>query len=233
MKKLTRLESKLIAKYGLPGNAKDINPDDCSCGKKSCSKHDSWGTWLVNQIFEDSDFPLLLTSLDNLYPEPKYDEHLLDALATSKDYDKWTREEKTKIAKIEDVERRNAAYYNAWMMGRRGNEYDEFAYLQKYEIHRIAHVSNDRLVCSCSLISTLPEKYDGDEEALWAHPGHISMTSKAQVNLFVVEIPIKRNRSEYHHWCRNCRDLGKAKLTASSNVSLAELRKLRASHTCT
>ena len=53
----------------LPPNADQIHPDDCTCGVAGCTEHQSWGDWLLDQIFgpvaESPALDTLLNSLSN------------------------------------------------------------------------------------------------------------------------------------------------------------------------
>ena len=40
-----------MGEINLPPNADQIHPNDCTCGVVGCHEHQTWGDWLLDQIF--------------------------------------------------------------------------------------------------------------------------------------------------------------------------------------
>jgi hypothetical protein len=65
MRKLSKTEIVIIERLGLPENAAEIAPEDCTCGQAGCNLHQTWGARVTDLIFEDLHFkPELLKSIE-------------------------------------------------------------------------------------------------------------------------------------------------------------------------
>lgn len=161
----------------------------------------------------------------------KYDESLLFLCDEPPVAEETMAQRRARISKIKGKEAQGMAWYDAWMRSRSAGKDAHHLDLQKQEIHEIAFISNDRVVCTCSLITGLRETCD--DEDLWNYPGHINTITREPVEFFVVNFYLGRSdKTQERYWCQSCGDCGPAKLTESSRVSLVTLRKNRQSHKC-
>ena len=65
MRELTAIEAAIIKRLGLPANAIEIAPEDCTCGLAGCTEHQSWGDRVSDLVFADSNWsPELAQALD-------------------------------------------------------------------------------------------------------------------------------------------------------------------------
>jgi hypothetical protein len=163
-----------------------------------------------------------------------YDESILDAAETAKDYQKSYREVAAEIAAETDPAKRNALAYGNWMRSRRTGSYNHYELAQEQERHEVAHIANDRLVCTCGLVTdVLYAPAANTDVAFWNAPGHIHTPTRTVVTVFVVKVFItKRLGNQDHYWCQTCGDIGNTIPTKAGKISLVDLRAIRNSHKC-
>jgi hypothetical protein len=164
-----------------------------------------------------------------------YAEDVLDASTTAKEYRKSHREVAAQIAAETDPERRNALAYGNWMRTRRSGSFEHYETVQKEELHEVAYILNERLVCTCGLITDVGAATDNREEIdFWNAPGHLHTGSRTLVSIFVVKVYVsKRIGLQSHYWCQKCGDIGNTIPTKAGRVSRMGLNAIRASHKCT
>jgi hypothetical protein len=164
----------------------------------------------------------------------EYDENILDAADTAQSYDKSYKEVQAEIKAEKDPRRRNALAYGNWMRSRQSGSYNHYEVQQQREIHDVAHISNDLVVCTCGLITEVVYNWENsDDEAFRNAPGHINSSTRALVNLFIVKVHISKSAgSENHYWCQTCGDIGNTIPTRAGNISLVGLKVIRNSHKC-
>ena len=163
--------------------------------------------------------------------EYEYEADLLEAAATAREYQEARKEVEREIANTTDEKQRHALAYGNWMRSRRSGDFEYFAFSQKQEIHEVAQIVNDRIVCTCGLKTTITDQ--DDEVGFWNEPGHIYTPTQKPVTLFVIGLYVSKaiGRQE-HYWCQNCGDVGATIPTRAGNVSAVGLRAIRSSHRC-
>jgi hypothetical protein len=163
-----------------------------------------------------------------------YDEQILAAAETSQSYEKTYKQVQAEIAAEKDPKRRNALAYDNWMRSRRSGSYSHYEVQQQRELHDVAHIANDLVVCTCGLITDVVYNWENsDDEAFRNAPGHINTLTREPVTLFIVKVHISKELgSENHYWCQNCGDIGNTIPTKAGNISLVGLRAIRSSHKC-
>ena len=164
----------------------------------------------------------------------KYDESILAAAETAKSYEKTIKEIQAEIKVEKNPERRNALSYGNWMRSRRSGSYSHYEVQQQRELHEVAHIANDVIVCTCGLVTDVIYDWEkSDDEAFRNAPGHINVATRELVTIFVIREHISRDVDpENHYWCQTCGDIGNTIPTKAGNISLVGLRAVRASHKC-
>jgi hypothetical protein len=164
----------------------------------------------------------------------EYDESVLDAAETAMEYRKSHKEVAAEIAAETDQTKRNALAYGNWMRSRRAGSFSHYEFAQSQERHEVAHIANDRIVCTCGLITDLLYAPGTDQDVeFWDAPGHIHTPTRELVNLFVVKVFVsKRLGNQDHYWCQNCGDVGNTIPTKAGNISRVGLNAIRKSHEC-
>ena len=164
----------------------------------------------------------------------KYDENILEAAETAKSYEKTIKEVQAEIKAEKNPERRNALAYGNWMRSRRSGSYSHYEVQQQRELHEVAHIANDVIVCTCGLVTEVIYDWEkSDDEAFRNAPGHINVATRELVTLFVIREYISRDVDpENHYWCQTCGDIGNTIPTKAGNISLVGLKAIRASHKC-
>lgn len=222
-------------KYNLPAGGEKLDPNTCTCGKAGCQQHETWGEYLLKQIFTENETnPDVQITMDDFEPylsKPEYDPVIYAGKFTQRDYDKYLDQKKAEITADTTIKDKTSAYYNNWMERRSGNYFEFYSTMQKQEIHQEGNSQKGYIICTCSLITDL--KSGSDPKDLWQYPGHITHPSKEPVKLFAVETENENGRYEEKRiWCQTCGDIGAAKLTKTGNVSGAYVRTLAAKHVC-
>lgn len=164
----------------------------------------------------------------------KYDESILEAAETVKEYEKSYREVAAEIAAETDQAKRNALAYGQWMRSRRSGSYNHYEVAQEQERHEVAQIANNRLVCTCGLITdVLYAPATNQDVEFWNTPGHIHTSTRKLVTLFVVKVFVsKQLGNQDHYWCQNCGDIGNTIPTKAGKISLVGLKAIRKSHKC-
>jgi hypothetical protein len=164
----------------------------------------------------------------------KYDENILEAAETAKSYEKTYKEVQAEIKAETNPERRNALAYGNWMRSRRSGSYSHYEVQQKRELHDVAHIAADVIVCTCGLVTDVIYDWETTDDAAFRNsPGHINVATRELVSLFVIKEHISKEiGSENHYWCQTCGDIGLAVQTKRGHISKASLEKLRTSHPC-
>jgi hypothetical protein len=166
--------------------------------------------------------------------EFNYAEDVLDASTTAKEYRKAHREAAVQIASETDPERRNALAYGNWMRTRRSGSFEHYEIVQRDELHEVAYILNERLVCTCGLITDVGMALDDREETdFWNAPGHLHTDSRALVSIFIVKVYVsKRIGLQNHYWCQQCGDIGNTIPTKAGQISRLGLKAIRVAHKC-
>ena len=164
----------------------------------------------------------------------KYDENILEAADTAESYEKTYKEVQAEIKAEKNPERRNALAYGNWMRSRRSGSYSHYEVQQQRELHEVAHIANDVIVCTCGLVTEVIYDWKNSDDAAFRNaPGHINVASRELVTLFVIRAYISKDVDpENHYWCQTCGDIGNTIPTKAGNISLVGLKAIRASHKC-
>jgi hypothetical protein len=164
----------------------------------------------------------------------KYDENILEAAETAKSYEKTIKEVRAEIKAEKNPDRRNALAYGNWMRSRRSGSYSHYEVQQQRELHEVAHIANEVIVCTCGLVTNVIYDWEkSEDEAFRNAPGHINVATRELVTLFVIREYISRDVDpENHYWCQTCGDIGNTIPTKAGNISLVGLKAIRASHKC-
>lgn len=160
-----------------------------------------------------------------------YDESILYALETAKEYTRRLTEKDFPDERITD--KKFAAAWSNYMRTRRYGSFREYAAMQQQGIHDIAFTYNWRLVCTCGLISAVADLERQDSDVFWAEPGHIEVSTRSLVSIFIVRRWISKSvGTRLHYWCENCGDIGATIPTRGGEVSQIGLKAIRKSHSC-
>jgi hypothetical protein len=164
----------------------------------------------------------------------KYDENILEAAETAKSHDKTYKEVQAEIKAETDLKRKAQLAYGNWMRSRNSGSYRHYEVQQQCELHDVAHIANDVIVCTCGLVTDVIYNWEtGDDAAFRNAPGHINVATRELVTLFVIKEYISKEvGSENHYWCQTCGDIGNTIPTKAGNISLVGLKAIRASHKC-
>ncbi len=163
----------------------------------------------------------------------KYSEVVLESEETAREYRRAHRQANAEYTAETDPKKRAAMAYGNWMRSRTTGSFEHYGIQQKQEIHEIAFLYLDGIVCTCGLVADRPS--DGHDEtlALWRAPGHIQTATRNLVCVFVVKIFISKALGfRFHYWCEQCGDVGATIPTDSGKVSLLGLKAIRKSHKC-
>jgi hypothetical protein len=164
----------------------------------------------------------------------KYSQEVLESEETAREYRRAHRQANAEIKAETDPKRRAALAYGNWMRTRSSGSFEHYGIQQKQELHEIAFLYLDGIVCTCGLVADRPK--DGRDEtiALWCAPGHIHTATRTPVSVFVVKNYISKALGfRFHYWCETCGDIGATIPTESGKVSLIGLRAIRKAHKCT
>jgi hypothetical protein len=120
------------------------------------------------------------------------------------------------------------------MRSRRSGSYNHYEAAQEHERHEVAHISNDRVVCTCGLITyVLYAPGTNQDVDFWNTPGHIHTPTRQLMTVFVVNVFVsKQLGNQDHYWCQNCGDIGNTIPTRAGNISLVGVNAIRKSHKC-
>jgi L-rhamnose mutarotase len=164
----------------------------------------------------------------------EYDESILGAAETAREYRKSHKEVAAEIAAETDEAKRNALSYGNWMRSRRAGSFSYYEVAQAQERHDVAYIANDRIVCTCGLITDLLYAPETDQDVeFWNAPGHIHTPTRELVTLFVVKVFVsKKLGNQDHYWCQHCGDIGNTIPTRAGNISRVGLKAVRKSHSC-
>jgi hypothetical protein len=163
-----------------------------------------------------------------------YDESILEAAETATQYQKSHKEVAAEISAETDEKKRNALAYGNWMRSRRAGSFNHYEVAQKQELHEVAHIANDHIVCTCGQITNVQYAPAANTDIeFWNAPGHIHTPTRKLVTLFVVKIFVsKQLGNQDHYWCQNCGDIGNTIPTKTGRISRVGLKAIRASHNC-
>lgn len=163
----------------------------------------------------------------------KYSEVVLESEETARGYRRAQRQANAEYKAETDPKTRAAMAYGNWMRSRATGSFEHYGIQQKQEIHEIAFLYLDGIVCTCGLIADRPSDGRDETMALWRAPGHIQSENRNLVSVFVVKIFVsKAIGSRFHYWCAQCGDIGATIPTESGKVSLLGLKAIRKSHKC-
>ena len=162
-----------------------------------------------------------------------YSEDVLESEETAREYRRAHRQANAELKAETGPKRKARLAYSNWMRSRTSGSYEHYGIQQKQEIHEIAYLYIDSIVCTCGLIAERPARDDGDTLALWNSPGHIQTATRDLVSVFVVKNYISKSEgSRFHYRCVTCGDLGATIPTETGKVSLIGLKAIRKSHKC-
>jgi hypothetical protein len=163
----------------------------------------------------------------------RYSEHVLESEETAREYRRAHRLANAEYKAETDPKRKAALAYGNWMRTRTSGSFEHYGTQQKQEIHEIAFLLLDGIVCTCGLIAERPSDGRDQDLALWRAPGHIQTATLSPVSVFVVKIHISKALGfRFHYWCESCGDIGATVPTETGKVSAIGLRAIRKSHTC-
>ncbi len=163
----------------------------------------------------------------------KYSEVVLESEETAREYRRAHRQANAEYKAETDPKRKAALAYGNWMRSRTTGSFEHYGIQQKQEIHEIAFLYLDGIVCTCGLVADRPSDGRDQDLALWRARGHIQTATRNLVSLFVVKIFVsKALGSRFHYWCEQCGDIGATIPTETGKVSLLGLKEIRKSHLC-
>ena len=163
----------------------------------------------------------------------KYSEQVLESEETARESRQAHREANAEFKAETDPRRKAALAYGNWMRTRSAGSFEHYGIQQKQEIHEIAFLYLDGIVCTCGLVADRPTDDSDNELALWHSPGHIQTATRTRVSVYVVKIWLSKSAGHrQHYWCENCGDIGGAIPTETGKVSLIGLKAIRKSHKC-
>jgi hypothetical protein len=163
-----------------------------------------------------------------------YSEDVLESEETARDYRRAHRQANTEFKAETDPKKRAALAYGNWMRSRTSGNFEHYGIQQKQEIHEMAYLHVNGIVCTCGLIADRPSDGRDETVALWNSPGHIQTATLTQVSVFVVKFHISKALGyRFHYWCENCSDIGATIPTETGKVSLIGLKAIRKTHQCT
>jgi hypothetical protein len=163
----------------------------------------------------------------------KYSEHVLESEKTARESRRAHSQANAEFKAETDPKRKAALAYDNWMRTRSAGSFEHYGIQQKQEIHEIAFLYHDGIVCTCGLIADRPAEDRDNELALWNAPGHIKTATRELVSILVVKnYSSKVEGFRFHYWCSECDDLGATIPTGTGKVSAVGLKAIRASHKC-
>ena len=162
-----------------------------------------------------------------------YSEDVLESEETAREYRRAHRQANAEFKAETDPKRKAQLAYGNWMRTRTSGSFEHYGIQQKQEIHEIAYLYLDGIVCTCGLIADRPVAERDSTLTLWNSPGHIKTATRELVSILVVKNYISKAEGfRFHYWCVSCGDLGATIPTETGKVSLIGLKAIRASHKC-